>query len=95
MTSWLDESVGMVARELGIRWRPGYKKPVPEVDARCRSRTICNHDEDGEYRMRGGCSNCGSELIGVFTRGHSVLGGMMGKPCPVCGCARCHWDRLA
>jgi len=44
------------------------------------------------YRMIGHCSNCRSEpILGLFSVTHEASGG----DCPVCGCSRLHWDRLA
>ena len=60
------------------------------VDRRCRYGS-CGH-KGGVYRMIGGCLNCRTErLLGLFTAGHEAIGGN----CPVCGCAKLHWDRLA
>lgn len=44
--------------------------------------------------MIGGCYNCGTKpILGLFTAGHEATG--VGVACPVCGCSRLHWDRLA
>ena len=59
------------------------------LDRRC-SMGACPHK--GAYRMIGACRNCGTEpILGLFTAGHEATGG----DCPVCGCNRLHWDRLA
>ena len=60
------------------------------VDRRCWR--CQDQGKTGIYRMIGGCYNCRSEpILGLFTPGHESHGG----DCPVCGCARLHWDRLA
>jgi hypothetical protein len=60
------------------------------VDRRCG---ICRDaGKTDAYRMTGGCYNCGTApILGLFTAGHEKGGGK----CPVCGCERLHWDRLA
>lgn len=59
------------------------------VDRRCGHRWC---DGKNAYRMIGGCYNCGtSPLLGLFTVTHEAEGG----DCPVCGCSRLHWNRLA
>ncbi len=59
------------------------------LDRRCR---VGACPDKGAYRMIGGCYNCRTEpILGLFTAGHEALGG----DCPVCGCGRLHWDRLA
>lgn len=64
--------------------------PKTFVDRRCTYGS-CVH-KDGAYRMIGNCSNCRTEpILGLFTAGHEALGG----DCPVCGCNRLSWTRLA
>jgi hypothetical protein len=62
------------------------------LDRRC---THPNCEGKAEaYRMVGGCYNCKSALLGLFTAGHEASG--LSGDCPVCGVAfRLHWDRLA
>jgi hypothetical protein len=60
------------------------------VDRRC---SLCQDGGKTDmYRMIGGCYNCRSEpILGLFSVTHEASGGK----CPVCGCERLHWDRLA
>lgn len=60
------------------------------VDARCKHPTCAGKDS---YRMVGGCYNCGaSPILALITAGHEKP---ISKDCPVCGCPRMHFDRLA
>jgi hypothetical protein len=46
----------------------------------------------GIYRMIGTCTNCRTEpILGLFSVTHEASGGA----CPVCGCERLMWKRLA
>jgi hypothetical protein len=61
------------------------------IDRRCKHRNCEGKDA---YRMIGGCYNCGTApILGLFTTGHQATG--LSGDCPVCGCSRLHWDRLA
>jgi hypothetical protein len=63
------------------------------TDERCRHPRCAAAEKGDAYRMVGGCYNCGTEpILGLFTAGHRH--GNDGR-CPVCGCSRLHWDRLA
>ena len=61
------------------------------IDRRCRHRNCEGKDA---YRMIGSCYNCGTKpILGLFTAGHEASG--ISGDCPICGCTRLHWDRLA
>jgi hypothetical protein len=65
---------------------------LPEVVDTCRQ---CDADASrGTYKLNGHCGNCSSDVIGVFTKGHSKPASYTSPPCPVCGCRELQWRGL-
>ncbi len=65
---------------------------APFIDRRCTMPQCA--DKTSTYRMIGGCYNCRTEpILGLFTSGHEASD--RNGDCPVCGCARLYWRRLA
>ena len=54
---------------------------LPMVDARCSHYNCADRDA---YRLKGVCTNCQSQIVGLFTATHEASG-YTGPACPLCG----------